>query len=66
VVNYRPLADYWGWGIRKGRDGERVLNARGNRGVWIDLADGSRLLVGSQRPEDLASALERAVLPPGA
>jgi hypothetical protein len=66
VVSYRPLADYWGWGIRSGRDGERVLNARGNRGVRIDLSDGTRLLVGSQRPEALAVVLERAMLPPGA
>jgi len=66
VVSYRPLADYWGLGIRSGRDGERVLNARGNRGVRIDLSDGTRLLIGSQQPEDLARVLERAMLPPGA
>jgi hypothetical protein len=65
VVSYRPLADYWGWGIRSGRDGERVLNARGNRGVRIDFADGTRLLVGSQQPEALAMALERAMPRPG-
>ena len=65
VVSYRPFADYWGWGIRSGRDGERVLNARGNRGVRIELSDGSRLLIGSQRPEALALALERAMLRPG-
>ncbi len=65
VVTYRPLADYWGWGIRSGRDGERVLNARGNRGLRIDLADGTRLLIGSQRPEALALALERAMMRPG-
>jgi hypothetical protein len=66
VVSYRPLADYWGWGIRSGRDGERVLNARGNRGVRIELSDGTRLLIGSQRPEALALALERTMLRPGA
>jgi hypothetical protein len=61
VVSYRPLADYWGWGIRSGRDGERVLNARGNRGVRLELADGTRLLIGSQRPEELALVLERTM-----
>jgi hypothetical protein len=66
VVSYRPLVDYWGWGIRSGRDGERVLNARGNRGVRIELSDGTRLLIGSQRPEVLALALERAMMRPGA
>lgn len=61
VVSYRPLADYGGWGIRSGRDGERVLNARGNRGVRLTLGDGSRLLIGSQRPEALAVAIERSL-----
>jgi hypothetical protein len=65
VVTYRPLVDYGGWGIRTGRDGVRVLNARGNQGVRIDLADGTKLLIGSQRPEDLARALERALRPGG-
>jgi len=60
VVQYRPIADYGGWGIRAGRDGERVLNARGNRGVRLELSDGTRLLIGSQRPEELAETIERA------
>jgi hypothetical protein len=63
VVRYRPIADYGGWGIRRGRDGERVLNARGDRGVRLSLTDGTRLLIGSQRPEELAAALKRAMQP---
>ena len=63
VVSYRPLADYGGWGVRTGRDGERVFNARGNRGVRLDFADGGRVLIGSQKPETLADAVERAVRP---
>jgi hypothetical protein len=60
VVQYRPILDYGGWGIRAGRDGERVLNARGNRGVRLELSDGTKLLIGSQRPEELAETIERA------
>jgi hypothetical protein len=63
VVQYRPIVDYGGWGIRAGRDGERVLNARGNRGVRLELTDGSKLLIGSQRPEELAETIERAQRP---
>jgi hypothetical protein len=63
VVQYRPIVDYGGWGVRTGRDGERVLNARGNRGVRIELVDGTRLLIGSQRPEELAETLARAQRP---
>ena len=63
VVTFRPIVDYGCWGIRSGRDGERVLIARGNRGVRLELTDGSRLLIGSQRPEALATALEHAMRP---
>jgi hypothetical protein len=61
VVTYRPIADYGFWGIRSGHDGERALIARGNRGVRIELTDGSKLLIGSQRPELLAAALDRSL-----
>jgi hypothetical protein len=61
VVHYRPFADYGGWGIRHGRDGEKVLSARGDRGVRLRMTDGSRLLIGSQRPEELVLALEGAL-----
>lgn len=63
VVRYRPWADCGGHGIRTNRDGDRVLSARGDRGVLLHLADGSRVLIGSQRPEDLARALEAALRP---
>ena len=63
VVRYRPIRDCGGWGIRRGRGGEAVLNARGDRGVRLTLVDGSKLLIGSQRPEDLADALKRAMNP---
>ncbi len=63
IVQYRPIVDYGGWGIRFGRDGERVLNARGDRGVRLHLIDGSKLLIGSQRPEELALAVEGALRP---
>ena len=58
VKHYRPLIDYGGWGVCQGRDGEKILSARGDRGVRLRLADGSRLVIGSQRPEELALALE--------
>jgi hypothetical protein len=58
VVTYRPFADYGFWGIRSGRDGERALIARGNRGVRIELNDGTKLLIGSQTPELLAASID--------
>jgi hypothetical protein len=63
VVTYRPIADFGFWGICSGRDGERALIARGNRGVRLELNDGTKLLIGSQRPEALARAIEQALRP---
>src|SRR5262249_15932389 len=39
-VEYDPMADYRGWGIR-GREGDRALTARGREGVRLTLQDGS-------------------------
>jgi hypothetical protein len=63
-ATFRPIGDYGFWGIRSGRDGERALIARGNRGVRLELADGSLLVIGSQRPEELARAITTALQPP--
>lgn len=63
IVQYRPILDYWGWGISQGKDNERVLSARGNRGVRLYLFDGSRILIGSQRSEELALAVEGSLRP---
>ncbi len=60
---YSPILEYGGWGIRTGlfrRGGGGALNARGNRGVQLRFADGKDLLVGSQRPEELAAAITLA------
>jgi hypothetical protein len=62
AVAYRPLRDYGGWGIR-GFGNRRAWNVRGDRGVLIVRRDGSTLLIGSQRPRELLSALARAGVP---
>jgi hypothetical protein len=54
---YHPFREYGGWGIRGGRR-RRAYNVRGNRGVQLTFRDGSSLLIGSQRAEEL----ERAIL----
>ncbi|GIW87191.1 MAG: hypothetical protein KatS3mg108_1515 [Isosphaeraceae bacterium] len=59
IVEYNAWRDHGFWGVRLTRDGERVMTARGNRAVRIYLADGTRYLIGTQRPEELAGVLER-------
>ncbi len=61
AITYRPVADYGGWGIhysfskRVGRG--KTYNVSGNRGVKLTFANGRHLLIGSQRPEELAAAI---------
>jgi hypothetical protein len=55
---YRPLREYGGWGIRYGFDG-KAFNMRGNQGVQLVLQNGEKVLIGSQRPAELAEAIHR-------
>ena len=56
-VTYRPIRDYGGWGIRYGRTG-KAYTVSGHRGVELGIATGRPLLIGSQRPEELAAAIK--------
>jgi hypothetical protein len=57
VRRYDPIGEFGGWGIRYGRGG-RALNMTGDRGVQLRLRGGELLLIGSQRPEEFAAAIE--------
>jgi len=52
IATYRPFRDYGGRGVRYGV-GTKAYIVSGNRGVRLDLYSGSRILLGSQRPEEL-------------
>lgn len=53
---YRPLGEFGGWGVR-GWGGRIAYNVRGNSGVELTLTDGRRVLIGSQRADELAGAV---------
>ena len=53
---YKPLAEYGGWGIKYGRSGW-AYNIYGDRGVQLVLDDQKRILIGSQRADELAIAI---------
>lgn len=59
AVTYRPLRDYGGWGVRKGRKGWAYC-VSGNRGALVTYTGGDTLLIGSQRADELAEAIEAA------
>ena len=57
---YRPIVEYGGWGIRWGFKGGRAYNISGNEGVQLVFKDGRRLLIGSQKADELAAAISAA------
>ena len=56
VVAYSALRDLGGAGIRYGRQGRAYL-VSGGQGAQLTFSNGDRLLLGSQRADDLDAAL---------
>jgi hypothetical protein len=57
VRKYHPIREYGGWGIRYGRRG-KAYTVSGTLGVQLELLQGKSILIGSQRPEELARAIQ--------
>ncbi len=53
---YRPLREFGGWGIR-GWGANRAYNVSGDQGVQLVLTNGNRILIGTQRPDELERAI---------
>ena len=60
AMKYKPIRQYGGWGIRLGRGGN-AYNVSGNKGVRIELTDGTHVMVGSQKAKELESAIKNAM-----
>lgn len=55
---YNPVLEFGGWGVRW-RLKKIAYNVRGNQGVRITKKNGKEVLIGSERAEDLESAMEK-------
>jgi hypothetical protein len=64
IAEYAPMHytmwDSGGWGVHFGLAG-LTYNVSGNEGVHFRLMNGSQVLVGTQRPAELASAIAKAM-----
>ena len=50
IRTYRPLREYGGWGYKMSPFGKgRVTNIRGNKGFQLELKNGKKLLIGTQK-----------------
>lgn len=56
AVRYHPIREYGGWGIRFSKKG-RAYNVSGDRGVQLELSTGKPFLIGSQKADELADAI---------
>lgn len=58
VRKYSPLSEYGGWGYRLGAKG-RAFNISGNQGIQLIFTDGSKLLIGTNRPNEVKESLDQ-------
>lgn len=59
VEKYRPIMEYGGWGYRFSMKGRGLcLNVSKNMGLRIKMKDGFELLLGTQKVDELAIAVE--------
>lgn len=54
---YKPVAEYGGWGIRFSIKSGKAYNTAGNKGVQLVLKNGKHILIGSQNPKELEKAI---------
>ena len=58
VRKYSPIFEYGGWGFRHGRKG-KAFNTSGNMGLQIEFLNGKKLLIGTQKPEEMERVLRK-------
>ncbi len=54
---YSPITEYGGWGIRWSPHRGWAYNVGGSKGVQLGRANGKRILIGSQRADELAQVM---------
>lgn len=61
VRTYEPILEYGGWGLRLGLFGKgTAYNIAGNKGIQLVFTDGSKLLIGTQKPDEADAVLQKA------
>ena len=47
IIEYKPLKDYGGWGLRYGSN-STAYTIKGQKGIYIEMNNGKNLLIGTQ------------------
>lgn len=60
VRQYAPIAEYGGWGLRIGAGGKgRAFSVSGDKGLQLEFTDNKKLLIGTNKPDELTEVLKR-------
>jgi len=60
VRKYSPILEYGGWGIRRGMSGKgSAYNISGNMGIQLLFKSGEKLLIGTQKPDEVTAILHQ-------
>ena len=60
AVTYSPIREFGGWGIRVGMNKKKGWTIRGNRALVLNLKDGTRFYLGSDKPERILQWVQSA------
>lgn len=59
IREYNPIMEYGGWGFRSSMKGNgNAWNVSGTYGLQIEMIDGKKFMIGTQRPDELKSMIE--------
>lgn len=62
VRDYDPITEYGGWGLKGGRlwnkSNGTAVNIKGDIGIQLELKNGKKILIGTQKKEQAKSTLE--------
>lgn len=60
IRKYNPITEYGGWGLRFGLMGMgKAINISGNKGLQLVLTTNSKILIGTNKPEEINEVLSR-------
>ncbi len=60
VRQYSPLIEYGGWGLRIGLFGKgTAYNVSGNKGLQLEFKNNKKLLIGTNKPDELTATLNK-------
>lgn len=60
VRQYSPLTEYGGWGLRFGLSGKgTAFNVSGDKGLQLEFTDNKKLLIGTNKPNELTETLNK-------